>query len=330
MKETKLAAEEMFFSPLAVKSRDTKGRKRYEEECPFRTEFQRDRDRIIHCKAFRRLKNKTQVFIAPFGDHFRTRMTHTLEVTQIARSIAGALNLNEDLAEAIALGHDLGHTPFGHIGEKTLNRISEEGFRHNEQSVRIVEVIEKNGEGLNLTYEVLDGILNHGLSAHPSTAEGRAVLLADKIAYINHDLDDALRAGLITEDMVPQSAASILGKTTSARINNMIRAIVEESDRAGEVKMSAEVEQAMLEMRAFLFSSVYTENAGNRDNDKADLLVEFLYNNFLKHPETLPEEYKTLLDRFSVSRVVCDYIAGMSDTYAIDLFKKLTLPRTLV
>lgn len=253
MKETKLAAEEMFFSPLAVKSRDTKGRKRYEEECPFRTEFQRDRDRIIHCKAFRRLKNKTQVFIAPFGDHFRTRMTHTLEVTQIARSIAGALNLNEDLAEAIALGHDLGHTPFGHIGEKTLNRISEEGFRHNEQSVRIVEVIEKNGEGLNLTYEVLDGILNHGLSAHPSTAEGRAVLLADKIAYINHDLDDALRAGLITEDMVPQSAASILGKTTSARINNMIRAIVEESDRAGEVKMSAEVENAMLEMRAFCF-----------------------------------------------------------------------------
>lgn len=330
MKETKLAAEKLFFSAKATRSDMTKGRKRKEAECPYRTEFQRDRDRIIHCKAFRRLKNKTQVFIAPFGDHFRTRMTHTLEVTQIARSIAGALNLNEDLAEAIALGHDLGHTPFGHIGEETLDKLFSEGFAHNKQSVRVVEVLEKDGQGLNLTYEVLDGILTHRSAYTPSTAEGQAVRFADKIAYINHDLDDALRAGLISQNDLPKEELKILGSSSSDRINNMITAIVEESRDKERVEMRTDVQEAMYNMRDFLFQTVYTENAGNRDSDKADCLVTFLFNHYKAKPEELPDEYKNLLNKFSAERVVCDYIAGMSDTFAIDLFKKLTLPRILV
>jgi len=328
MKEITYRKEEMFFSPFAKKSAETKGRKIYEEPCIMRTDFQRDRDRIIHSKAFRRLKNKTQVFIAPLGDHFRTRLTHTLDVTQIARSITRSLCLNEDLAEAIALGHDLGHTPFGHVGERVLSKLSKDYFKHNEQSVRVLEYLEKDGNGLNLTYEVLDGILNHRSSGKPSTLEGKAVMFADKIAYINHDIDDSIRAGLLTADMLPRDAVEILGDTATKRINTMITAIVNESNGKSFLEMQPDVYNAMQNMRDFLFQTIYTAKGGNRDSDKATALLEYLFDHYKSHPDEMPAEYTRMLDKWSVERVVCDYIAGMSDTYAIAVFKNMTLPRS--
>ncbi|MEG1711008.1 MAG: deoxyguanosinetriphosphate triphosphohydrolase [Clostridia bacterium] len=328
MKDTVYAIEDMFFSPYAKKSIETIGRKRQEEPCPMRTDFQRDRDRIIHSKAFRRLKNKTQVFIAPFGDHFRTRMTHTYDVAQIARSITRALNLNEDLAEAIALGHDLGHTPFGHIGERTLANLTNGYFKHNEQSVRVVEVLENDGAGLNLTGEVIDGIKNHRSDGNPSTLEGKAVMFADKIAYINHDLDDAIRAKIITPDNLPQDAVKLLGQTPTKRINTMITAIVEQSLNQPKLTISSDIEYAMKIMRDYLFKYIYTDDGGNRDSDKADALLSYLYKHFYNHCDEMPDEFKKLLDSYDKYIVVCDFVAGMSDTYAIAMFKNLTLPRT--
>ena len=268
MKEKTMLIEETFLSPYAVKSKDTAGRVKDEPPCPMRTPFQRDRDRIIHCKAFRRLKNKTQVFFSPEGDHYRTRLTHTLTVAQIARSISRALSLNEDLTEAIALGHDLGHTPFGHSGERILNKLNPKGFLHNEQSVRVVTRLENDGKGLNLTKEVIDGILNHKKGWKPATLEGMAVNYADRIAYINHDIDDAIAGGFITESDLPKSAVQLLGNTSSERINSMIMAIFRESDGKNQVKMAEEQEAATNELRAFLFKNVYEDDTFRRQEKK--------------------------------------------------------------
>lgn len=328
MKETTIKKEEAFLSRYACKSISTRGRKRYEKPCEMRTEFQRDRDRIIHSKAFRRLKNKTQVFIAPKGDHFRTRLTHTLDVAQIARSIARALDLNEDLAEAAALAHDLGHTPFGHMGERALFELTGGHFAHNEQSVRVLEYIEKDGEGLNLTYEVLDAVLNHRSGGKPMTLEGKAVMFADKIAYINHDIDDALRAGVITRDNLPMEDREILGNTATERINTMITALIKESFGKPYLEMDEVVKKAMLHMRSYLFENVYTPEAGNRDYIKVKRLLEYLFEYYGENPNEMPEEYVRLADKWGKEQAVCDYISGMTDNYAIATFQSITLPRS--
>ncbi len=328
MKETTIMKEAMFLSEYACKSADTKGRKVPEEPCIMRTDFQRDRDRIIHSKAFRRLKNKTQVFVAPQGDHFRTRLTHTLDVAQIARSIARALNLNEDLAEAIALGHDLGHTPFGHMGENALSELTGGKFRHNEQSVRVLEYIEKDGAGLNLTYEVLDGVLNHRSDGEPHTLEGKAVMFADKIAYINHDIDDAIRAGIITEYDLPFAESEILGYTATTRINTMITALVTQSLDKPFLEMQPEVYKAMKNMRSYLFENVYGPNGGNRDQVKVKRLLAYLFEYYSENVNEMPEEYRRLADNWGTTTAVCDYVSGMTDTYAISAFQSLTLPRS--
>ncbi|MDD4291160.1 MAG: deoxyguanosinetriphosphate triphosphohydrolase [Clostridia bacterium] len=326
MKQHTYDKEKMFLSPYAKPSIETAGRKREEAPCPMRTDFQRDRDRIIHSKAFRRLKNKTQVFILPKGDHYRTRMTHTLDVTQIARSITRALLLNEDLAEAIALGHDLGHTPFGHIGERKLAELTDGYFKHNEQSVRVCEFLENDGRGLNLTAEVLDGILNHGSNSNPSTLEGRAVMFADKIAYINHDIDDSFRAGLLSPNDLPKDAVNALGDTATKRINNMIMGIVEESFGKPTLTMRADLFEAMKEMRSFMFAHVYTVNAGNREAEKADRLIEYLFEYFKHNPQEMPKSFSSRIESENANVILCDYIASMSDSYAIGLFKQLTVP----
>lgn len=319
--------EDGFLSAYAQRSSQTKGRAREELPCEFRTEFQRDRDRIIYSNSFKRLKNKTQVFFAPEGDHYITRMTHTLDVSQIARSISRSLGLNEDLAEAIALGHDLGHTPFGHVGEKVLGELAENGFWHNEQSLRVVDFIEKEGRGLNLTYEVRDGILEHKSSGNPKTLEGMAVSLADRIAYINHDIEDALRAGLIQEKDLPQNAVRILGDKTKTRIHTAIADIYENSFGKPYVKMSEEVMSATNELRAFMFKNVYDyTNVAIQERAKRMLTQMFLY--FKEHIDKLPQGYLRLLERDGVERVVCDYIAGMTDRYAINVFESLFIPST--
>lgn len=298
-----------------------------------RTDFQRDRDRIIHSKAFRRLKHKTQVFIAPLGDHYVTRLTHTLEVSQIARSIARALNLNEDLVEAISLGHDLGHTPFGHVGEEVLDEVYRKGFSHNEQSLRVVECLEKDGKGLNLTWEVREGILKHSKSKEdilgamwdaPSTLEGQICKLADLVAYINHDVGDALRAGLIAEDDLPLSAVAVLGESPSARINTMVCDIIDQSwsatglgeDSTPVITMSPEVLEAANALRRFLFQKVYEVQTAREETERAKEVVRFLYQHFVKNPARLPSEYAIAGD---VERGVVDYIAGMTDNYALRL-----------
>ncbi len=325
-------------SPYAVKSRLSKGRERHEEPDPVRTAFQRDRDRIIHCKAFRRLKHKTQVFIMPSGDHYVTRLTHTLEVSQIARTIARALNLNEDLTEAISLGHDLGHTPFGHIGEGVLNELYPGGFHHNEQSLRVVDKIEKNGQGLNLTWEVRDGILNHSKTnvdklfgsdwGKVSTYEGEVCKIADMVAYINHDVGDALRAGIITEPDLPVSASVVLGRSHSERINTMVCDIIEFSwgvsgDDRGDLNigMSPTVLLAAGELRDFLFSRVYNSATSKAEVDQAKKTVRFLYKYFNKHEDELPPECRAYSDE-TAHRVV-DYVSGMTDQYALNLAEKL-------
>ncbi len=320
--------ENEYLSPFASCSTKTLGRDRPEGLCDIRTEYQRDRDRILHSKAFRRLKHKTQVFLAPEGDHYRTRLTHTLEVAQIARTIARALRLNEDLAEAIALGHDLGHTPFGHSGEDVLDKLCPEGFAHYEQSVRIVEKLEKEGNGLNLTKEVRDGILNHKTSGSPSTLEGAIVRLSDKIAYINHDIDDAIRAKIFIEDGLPKKYTNKLGHSVRERLNNLIHDIIVNSQNQPYIKMSPGMEEAMQGLRQWMFQHVYKSEIPKQEEMKAQKLIEFLYHYYMEDISKLPEEYHNKIrNEESQSRIVCDYIAGMSDSYAIEKFKELFVPQ---
>lgn len=327
LKERTYAIEEQFFSPYATKSKDTKGRSRDEQPCEMRTDFQRDRDRIIYCKAFRRLKNKTQVFFSPEGDHYITRLTHTLDVAQIARSLARALALNEDLAEATALGHDLGHTPFGHSGERILNKLAPCGFKHNVQSVRVVDVLEKDGMGLNLTWEVRDGILNHQKSGSPATLEGRCVRIADKVAYINHDLDDAVRAGVLKPSDVPNDITDVLGKSSKERINTAITSVWRESYGKNSVAMGKEVEQASEALRAFMFERVYLTEYARGEEEKAERMLSCMYEYFMKNADKLPEMFVKLLNSYPVEQVVCDYISSMTDRYAIYTFNKIFVPR---
>ncbi|MBQ9728985.1 MAG: deoxyguanosinetriphosphate triphosphohydrolase [Clostridia bacterium] len=319
--------EEAWLSPFARRSSQTKGRLKEEKSCDFRTDFQRDRDRIIYSNSFKRLKNKTQVFFAPEGDHYITRLTHTLDVSQIARSIARTLALNEDLAEAIALGHDLGHTPFGHVGERVLAKLSEKGFMHNEQSLRVVDVIEKGGKGLNLTLEVRDGILEHKSSGKPATLEGDAVSLADRIAYINHDIEDALRAGILKEEDLPKDAVETLGHATKERINTAIADIYRESYGKPYVKMSKEVMNATNTLRAFMFERVY-ELANKTIQERSERMLTQMFEYFKSHVDKLPKPYLRLLERDDKERVICDYLSGMTDRYAISVFEDLFIPVT--
>ncbi len=327
VRERTYASEELFLSPQAMRSKDTRGRVRPEPLCSFRTDFQRDRDRIIYSNSFKRLKNKTQVFFAPEGDHYITRLTHTFDVSQIARSIARTLGLNEDLSEAIALGHDLGHTPFGHVGERVLDKLSDVGFEHNLQSLRVVDVIEKGGKGLNLTWEVRNGIVQHKSSGNPATKEGEAVSLADRIAYINHDIEDAIRAGVLKESDLPEHAVKVLGRATKERINTAIADIYENSFGKGVVKMSDGVMDATNELREFMFEKVY-ELANKSIQDRAERMLTQLYEYFLRHTEKLPKPYYALLERDGAERVVCDYLSGMTDRYAIGVFESVFIPTT--
>jgi len=321
--------EEDYLSPYAAKSRNSKGRDRQEVECDIRPVFQRDRDRIIHCKAFRRLKDKTQVFLSPEGDHYRTRLTHTLEVSQNARTIAKALKLNEELVEAIALGHDLGHTPFGHAGERALNKVCPLGFDHSVQSVRTVERLEKNGQGLNLTYEVKDGIRNHQTSGRPHTLEGKIVRLSDKIAYIHHDMDDAVRAGILTEMDVPADIRAVLGSTPGDRLDCFIHDIVTNSMDKNDIIMSERVDKAMKDIRKFMFENVYTNPIAKSEEAKAEALVETLYHHYMKHTDDMPEEFLNLLSEGEPrEQVVCDYIGAMTDRYAIALYNDIFVPKS--
>ncbi|MEG2597016.1 MAG: deoxyguanosinetriphosphate triphosphohydrolase [Oscillospiraceae bacterium] len=328
-KEIQFAMEREYFSPFATLSENTRGRQVLEEPCPLRTEYQRDRDRILHCSAFRRLKHKTQVFLAPQGDHYRTRLTHTLEVSQIARTIARALQLNEDLTEAIALGHDLGHTPFGHAGERVLDRICPFPFYHHLQSVRVVDKLEKDGKGLNLTYEVRNGIACHSSGgndkARAVTMEGRIVRISDKIAYINHDIEDAVRAEVLSETDLPWQAVYTLGRNKSERLTTMITSIVKNSKE--DVQMAPEVLAAHHMLRDFMFENVYTNPVAKSQENKAEALLENLYQYYWNHLEKLPEFYQSLLERASSERVICDYIAGMTDQYAVSQYEQLFIPK---
>ena len=332
--------KEESLSPYAVKSKASRGRLKYEEPCPIRTAFQRDRDRIIHSKAFRRLKHKTQVFIAPLGDHYVTRLTHTLEVSQVARTIARALNLNEDLTEAISLGHDLGHTPFGHIGEEVLDELYHQGFRHNEQSLRVIDLLENDGQGLNLTWEVRDGILNHSKTrvallgqgwGKVNTLEGEVCKIADIVAYINHDIGDAIRAGIITNGDLPLSAIKVVGLSHSQRINTMVSDIINFSWAArGDnitispiIGMSPQILEATDTLREFLFERVYNLRSAQEEAEKARGVVRLLYKYFTGHEDKLPPEYRSYND--NTERRVVDYIAGMTDQYALRLAEELSL-----
>lgn len=321
--------EEAYLSPYASLSKNSRGRERIEDPCDIRTAYQRDRDRIIHCKAFRRLKHKTQVFLAPEGDHYRTRLTHTLEVSQIARTIAKSLRMNEDLTEAIALGHDLGHTPFGHSGESVLNEICSEGFEHYKQSVRVVEFLEKDGKGLNLTWEVRDGILNHRTSGSPSTLEGGIVRLSDKIAYINHDIDDAIRAKMFVEEDLPERYTEVLGHSVRERLNNLIHDIINNSYEKQKIIMSPHMEEAMKGLRIWMFNNVYKNEIPKAEEGKAQHLIVMLFQYYMDNPDKLPEEYRNFMEIQGVSkeRAVCDYIAGMSDSYSIVKFEELFVPK---
>ena len=315
-------------SPYAAHSLHSRGRERQEEECDVRTVYQRDRDRILHSKAFRRMKDKTQVFLAPQGDHYRTRLTHTLEVSQIARTIAKALRLNEDLVEAIALGHDLGHTPFGHAGERALNEVDPDGFAHYKQSVRVAQVLEKNGEGLNLTWEVRDGILNHRTSGNPSTLEGKVVRLSDKIAYIHHDMDDAQRAGIITEDDIPITLRMLLGYTTRERLNTFVHNIIENSYEQDTIKMSDEIFEAMMTLRAIMFEQVYENPVAKKEEDKAVKMLTELYEYYVEHPESMSAEYREMIRRGEKkTRTVCDHLSGMTDQYSMEKFREIYIPK---
>ena len=323
--------EEITLSKYACLANKSEGRDKKEKDCELRTVFQRDRDRIIHCKAFRRLKHKTQVFLIPEGDHYRTRLTHTLEVSQIARTIAKSLRLNEDLTEAIALGHDLGHTPFGHAGEAVLNKLLPQGFEHCVQSVRIVEKVERNGQGLNLTKEVRDGILNHRTSGNPKTLEGKIVRVSDKIAYINHDIDDAITAKILKESDLPKEVTDVIGNSVKSRIDFLIKDIVKNSYDVNDILMSKNVEKAIAKLRAWLFENVYNnnnkKNLAKTEEKKAQKVVEMLFNYYKDKIDEMPSEYiKLLEDGEDKLQVVADYISGMTDDYAINKFKELYVP----
>lgn len=324
-------------SPYAAKAAETRGRRRHEEEDPFRTAFQRDRDRILHCKAFRRLSHKTQVFIGAQGDHYRTRLTHTLEVQQISRTIARALGLNEDLTEAIALGHDLGHTPFGHTGENVMRRMvsrynrehpgdAHPPFNHNEQSLRVVDVIEKNGRGLNLTEEVRDGIVHHTGPIKAITLEGQIVATADRIAYTNHDVDDSIRAGMISEDSLPKSVHRVLGFSHSERITTLVNAMVEASAGKDRIEMEPRAAEAMDELRNFLFDNVYTESSAKEEGPKAERMLEMLFDYYLAHLDEIPDEYRSMPGSDDLVAVI-DHVASMTDRYATSSFEDLFVPQ---
>ncbi|MBQ3165215.1 MAG: deoxyguanosinetriphosphate triphosphohydrolase [Lachnospiraceae bacterium] len=320
--------EKIYLSPYATLSMNSKGRGREEEPCDIRPVFQRDRDRIIHSKSFRRLKDKTQVFLSPEGDHYRTRLTHTLEVSQNARTIAKALQLNEELVEAIALGHDLGHTPFGHAGERALNEICPYGFHHNEQSVRTVDILEKNGAGLNLTWEVRDGIENHQTENMPSTLEGKVVRFSDKIAYTYHDMDDAIRAGILKQSDVPREIGEIVGYTPRERLNKFIHDIVTQSKGTNDVRMSEEIERAMRDLRSFMFDKVYSNPIAKGEEEKAVSLIKTLYEYYMNHTDELPKFFVELGLRGEPRElVVCDYISSMTDRFAISLYNELYVPK---
>ncbi len=323
--------ENAMLSKYATRSTETKGREREEQPCDIRTEFQRDRDRIIHCKSFRRLKHKTQVFLAPEGDHYRERMTHTLEVSQIARTIAKALNLNEDLTEAIALGHDLGHTPFGHAGERLLNELLEpigRSFVHSEQSVRVVQKLEKEGQGLNLTWEVIDGIRNHGTNSHPATLEGQVVRISDKIAYINHDIDDAMRAGVLEEEDLPRAYTNVLGNSVHSRLNNIIHDVIINSIDKPEICQSDDMREAMFGLRRFMFENVYSNPVVKGEESKAQEMLKLLFDYYLENWESLPNEYIELCMKENEVHeiIVSDYISGMTDFYATKRFEEIFVP----
>lgn len=328
MKDAIYQMEQQSFSKYAVKSSETKGRAIYVEPCPLRTEFQRDRDRIIHSKAFRRLKHKTQVFLSPEGDHYRTRLTHTLEVSQIARTVARALRLNEDLVEAISLGHDLGHTPFGHEGEKVLSKILGRPFEHNEQSLRVVDKLENDGAGLNLTYEVRDGILQHKISGKPATLEGKIVSYADRIAYVNHDIDDGIRAGILKEEDLPRDVVNVLGNKKGDRINSLVQNLVKTSYDKPYVKLDDEYENALKTLRTFMFTTLYQDKEAKQEEKKADRLIEFLFEYFMSGVGKMPIFYEKIANEEGREIAVCDYVAGMSDRYAIKLFNELIVPKS--
>lgn len=317
--------ERQTLSGYAALCCNSKGRRESEPPCELRTDFQRDRDRIIHCKAFRRLKHKTQVFLSPESDHYRTRLTHTLEVAQIARTVARALRLNEDLTEAIALGHDLGHTPFGHAGERALNTLNKNGFTHFEQSVRVCEKLEKDGEGLNLTYEVLDGILHHTRGEWANTLEGKIVRVSDRVAYINHDIDDAIRAGVISECDIPDEIIKNLGENKSERINTLVKSIVDNSD--GDIQMDGNTEKYYNMLHEFLFEKVYTNPLAKSEESKVYGIVSGLFEFFLNNPEKMTQEYKKIFESEGAERAVTDYIAGMTDHYAISAYSNIFIPK---
>ena len=322
--------ETLLLSPVATRSSASRGREHPMEPCPLRSEFQRDRDRIIHCQSFRRLMYKTQVFLAPAGDHYRTRLTHTLEVTQIARTMARALRLNEDLTEAAALGHDLGHTPFGHAGEDALTRCYDPDFAHYRQSLRVVKTLEKNGRGLNLTWEVRDAIVNHTGSSVASTPEGQLIKFADRIAYINHDIDDAIRAGILNHEDIPTSLTSVLGETHGERINTMVASVVTASRDCATVTMTPDVQAATNDLRAFLFERVYLNPKAKAEETKAKEVVYALFTHYVTNPERLPERYKTRIgtaEGETVERAVADFISGMTDRYAIETYQERFVPR---
>jgi dGTPase len=324
IRERILQTEEMTLSNYATLCKNTKGRMREEEECQMRTAYQRDRDRIIHSNAFRRLKHKTQVFLTPRGDHYRTRLTHTFEVSQIARTIASGLRLNEDLTEAIALGHDLGHTPFGHAGERALDAVHPGGFKHYEQSLRVVDFLEKNGKGLNLTYEVRNGIVCHTTGTLAETLEGRVVKVADKIAYINHDIDDAIRAGIFSPDDIPMSMISVLGDTKSKRISTLVMSTILNS--TDDIKMDEEIQEAFDELHSYMFANVYKNPVCKGEEGKAINILQRMYIFFKDNPETMPPDYIKICEKEGANRAACDYIAGMSDRYALSVFHKLFIP----
>ena len=327
LSELFMERERTTLSPYAFLTANTRGREHPYTPSEMRTEFQRDRDRIIHSQSFRRLMNKTQVFLAPTGDHYRTRLTHTLEVTQIARIIARALCLNEDLTEAAAMGHDLGHTPFGHSGEDAMKELYSKDFTHYKQSLRVVDKLENNGKGLNLTWEVRDGIVNHTGKHMASTLEGVIVKFADRIAYINHDIDDACRAGILSKEEIPKDLRDILGETHSVRINSMVSSIIRASTDKPAIAMEPEIQDATDRLRAFMFDAVYTNSVAKAQDGRAKELLAQLFYHFVKYPEEMPEFYQSNIESDGVERCVCDFISGMTDRYAIETYKELFIPR---
>ena len=326
-REKTMEIERETLSAHATLSETSRGRAKPEEECPLRTPFQRDRDRVIHSKAFRRLKQKTQVFLSPEGDHFRTRLTHTLEVSQIARTVARALRFNEDLTEAIALGHDLGHTPFGHAGERALNALNPAGFKHYQQSVRVVQCLEKDHRGLNLTAEVLEGFDRHTGGAWPATPEGKIVRYSDRIAYMNHDIEDAISAGVLAEGDLPKDVVACLGSTKSQRITTLITALVESTEE-DDVKMAPPVQEAYLQLHAFMYSTVYVDPVAKAEEQKVEKLIADLYQRFMRQPEKMPDFYRAIEENEGRDRAVTDYISGMTDNFAVKMFDDLFVPKS--